>query len=409
MIVTAPDEREIILTELAEPKISNRRLVYVVAIYLLFLFGTLFLALQNQILIDEILCALLFDIVILGVLFISLIRKRVTNRLSYAGMSYRRLFVYLLIGWAVTVSGLYLPQFLTPFALEVFILASHLDDILTMGIVLYFNFMFCLLGGASMYVMCCYYLVILVNSFLAQYLKEKNTVFFLFAYICVFAANLFLPIAFSYFTYTTVKRELATYIAVYAVLVTLFARFVYPALVRMDHKAYQTAYEILLDDEYPLIVDLQRFSMAEYVHARRVSELSADCAAEIGANELACACGGLYYRMGKMLGEPEIKRAVIMATNHCFPPEVILILGEFEGKERLPQSPESAIVQMVDALITRLELIDKGMMESSWNQDMLIYQTLNEFSNDGMYDEAGLSMNQFLRIREKLVQEGIKL
>ncbi|MBQ7676923.1 MAG: hypothetical protein IJT32_01695, partial [Lachnospiraceae bacterium] len=242
-----------------------------------------------------------------------------------------------------------------------------------------------------------------------QYLKEKNTAFFLFGYLCLCAANLFLPVVFYYFTFTTVEREFLVMVAVYAALVVLFAWLVYPALIHMDHQANQTAYEILLDDEYPLIVDLQRFSMAEYVHARRVSELSADCASEIGANQLACACGGLYYRIGKMIGAPEIKNTVRMATDHCFPPEVILILGEFEGKERLPQSPESAIVQMVDALVTRLELIDKGMMESSWNQDMLIYRTLNEFSNAGMYDEAGLSMNQFLRIREKLVQEGIKL
>ncbi len=395
------------MEELAEPKISNRRLVYVVAIYLLFLFGTLFLALQNQILIDEILCALLFDVIILSVLFITMIRKRVTNRLSYAGMSYRRLFVYLLIGWIVTAAGIYLPEFMTPFAFVVYILASHLDDVLTMGIALYFNCMFCLLCGTSMYVLYCYYLVILVNSFLAQYLKNKNKSFFVFAYACVLAVNFFLPIAFSYFIYAKVAQTTVLYAAVYALLLVLFVWLLYPALLRMDDKANQTAYEILLDDEYALVADLQRYSMAEYLHARRVSELSSECAAEIDANELACACGGLYYRMGKMLGEPSIKNAVIMATNHCFPPEVIAILAEFEGKERLPQSPESAIVQMVDALVTRLELMDKNTMSSSWNQDMLIYQTLNEFSNAGMYDEAGLSMNQFLRIREKLVQEGI--
>ena len=37
---------------------------------------------------------------------------------------------------------------------------------------------------------------------------------------------------------------------------------------------------------------------------------------------------------------------------------------------------------------------------------MVIYQTLNEFSTNGMYDNAGMSMNMFLKIREYLVQEG---
>lgn len=398
------------MVELAEPKISLRRLIYVVAIFLLFLVGTFFLSLQNRILLDQVLCMLLFDIVIFGVLFITLVRKRVTNRLSYAGMSYRRLFIYLLIAWVATATGVYLPEFMAPFAFITFILASHLDDVLAMGITLYFVCVFCMLSGRSMYVLYCYFLVVLVNAFLGQYLKDLDASFRVFAYICIFAANFFFPLAFYYFLHIGFGMKNVGFVFGFALLVTLFAWLIFPALVRMDKKANQTAYEILLDDEYPLIMDLKNFSRAEYLHARRVSELAADCAMEIGGDELACACGGLYYRIGKLQGEPEIQNAVRIATDHCFPPEVIAILGEFEAKERLPQSPESAIVQMVDALVTRLELLDKNtIMSSSWNQDMLIYQTLNEYSNNGIYDQAGLSMNQFLRIREKLVQEEIRV
>ena len=36
---------------------------------------------------------------------------------------------------------------------------------------------------------------------------------------------------------------------------------------------------------------------------------------------------------------------------------------------------------------------------------MLIYQTLNELMAQGIYDESGLSMNQFLAVRERLVKE----
>ena len=37
--------------------------------------------------------------------------------------------------------------------------------------------------------------------------------------------------------------------------------------------------------------------------------------------------------------------------------------------------------------------------------EMVIYQTLNEFSAQGLYDQSGLSMNMFLKIREYLVKE----
>ena len=60
---------------------------------------------------------------------------------------------------------------------------------------------------------------------------------------------------------------------------------------------------------------------------------------------------------------------------------------------------------MVDALVTKIELLDQDTMSSTWNQDMVIYQTLNELSQKGIYDESGISINQFLKIREKLVRE----
>ena len=106
-----------------------------------------------------------------------------------------------------------------------------------------------------------------------------------------------------------------------------------------------------------------------------------------------------------MEGEPEIDNALRLANNHCFPTDVMAVMEEYGGVLRLPQTPESAIVHMVDTLVTKIEVLDQDTMSSTWNQDMVIYQTLNELSQKGFYDESGLSINQFLKIREKLVQE----
>ena len=66
---------------------------------------------------------------------------------------------------------------------------------------------------------------------------------------------------------------------------------------------------------------------------------------------------------------------------------------------------QSAIVHMVDGLLKKLEVLDEDTVGSNWNQDMVIYQTLNEYSAAGLYDRSGLSMNMFLKIREYLVNE----
>ena len=56
-------------------------------------------------------------------------------------------------------------------------------------------------------------------------------------------------------------------------------------------------------------------------------------------------------------------------------------------------------------LLKKLEVLDEDTVGSNWNQDMVIYQTLNEYSAAGLYDRSGLSMNMFLKIREYLVNE----
>jgi hypothetical protein len=49
--------------------------------------------------------------------------------------------------------------------------------------------------------------------------------------------------------------------------------------------------------------------------------------------------------------------------------------------------------------------LDRDTFSTTWNRDIVIYQSMNEKSSEGLYDNSGLSMNQFLAIRETLVKE----
>ena len=128
-------------------------------------------------------------------------------------------------------------------------------------------------------------------------------------------------------------------------------------------------------------------------------------AKEVGYRANLCLAGGFYYRMGRWIGEPYIKNAVNKAESLCFPAELISILAEYYGEEQLPSSPESALVHMVDAVVIRLEAMEQNVGQSVWNRDIVIYQTVNDFSSSEIYDHSGMSMNQFLKIREFLAKE----
>ena len=89
----------------------------------------------------------------------------------------------------------------------------------------------------------------------------------------------------------------------------------------------------------------------------------------------------------------------------CFPEELQQILAEYRGEIKLPSTKESAIVHMVDALVIKMEVLQDKVAGSKWNHDMMIYQTLNELSSAGVYDESGLSINEYIRARDFLTKE----
>ena len=119
--------------------------------------------------------------------------------------------------------------------------------------------------------------------------------------------------------------------------------------------------------------------------------------------DLASAAG-FYYRLGKWQGGPPIEKGVQMATRLCFPEELIQILREYNCTDELPSTPESALVHIIDGVLLKIEQSGEAGT-SQWNKEILINQTMNDFSSAGLYDKSGLSINTFIKIREWLLKE----
>ena len=52
----------------------------------------------------------------------------------------------------------------------------------------------------------------------------------------------------------------------------------------------------------------------------------------------------------------------------------------------------------------KFEILDKDTLNSTWNHDVVVYQLFNEISSSGIYDESGLTMNQYIKIRDFFVK-----
>lgn len=389
-----------------ESRISTGRLRYIMGIGVAFLLGHLLLFYGQEMLLDRILCLLLSDVVFLVIFFLALMNHRIEGRLPQKqSASYQKVWIGVLISWGIMLLGMLFPNYFAPFILLGVLLSPALDLPLALAMGFYEVLLFGMSRGIEMTEMVLYLLLVICGTLLVPYVIRPRDSGMLFISVIYTAVNFLLTTVFYYMAYNRIGVVQLLFLLIESLLCSFIVVVLVPWLVAKNQQETKECYISFLEDTYPLVNDIRHFSMAEYNHGRRVSRLAGICTAQINGNTDCASMAGFYYRLGKMEGEPEIDNALRLANNHCFPKDVMEVMEEYGGIRRLPQTPESAIVHMVDALVTKIELLDKDTMSSTWNQDMVIYQTLNELSEKGIYDESGISINQFLKIRERLVQE----
>lgn len=189
--------------------------------------------------------------------------------------------------------------------------------------------------------------------------------------------------------------------------VSILALMLVPRMRNRESVTETISLDTIMDESFHLRKEIERYSTVDYNHALKTSQIAERLAAALGADAKLARAGGFYYRVGKLEGEPFIENGVQLAQNNCFSERLVAILAEYNGENKRPSSTESAIVQIADMIVTKFDLFDKDTFSSGWNREIVIYQTMNEKSAQGLYDESGLSMNQFLTIRELLVKEEI--
>ncbi|MCI8326373.1 MAG: hypothetical protein HFI37_01190 [Lachnospiraceae bacterium] len=315
---------------------------------------------------------------------------------------FRTIAVVYLLGMAGCYLCFYLPEYIT-FAFTfsaLMTLAANREIALTTGIFLNLNLAFVL--NQDLRVLLAALTMGLLGVMLVYAGKKKHL--YLWVQFIVFFGTIIIVVSCYYAQHLVVTSQ-TLMSAVIMVLINLVSLQISLKVFQPKMEEVQNGiYTGLLKENYPLVQSIRRFSELDYSHAVRVSNLCGECAHLLGLDEELCRAAGFYYRIGRMEGEPYIENGVLLAENVCFPEDLIQILREYNGELTVISSKESAIVHMVDRVVTKLDLLDKKTFSTNWNQDMVIYQTLNENSSTGIYDESGLSMNQFLKIRDFLVK-----
>lgn len=385
-------------------KINLYRMLAIVVMILATLALTGILCYMNHLYLDESLCILYFDLIFLLIYLFEMEYERKRDRLSRNNQTTYVRLVAVYTACCVLVFGMsFLPEFFRPVMILPIMICAVSNPLMGMAVGLFWDILLAFVGGGNFYSLAGYVSLTLLGGVLSQPLAERR--YRIRLAVIGFFVNLLIPDVLYYLCYKEVSGWAILYGIGNGILTAFAVLIVFPLLWKsaqheVDHKLVD-----IISVDYSEVKALKNFSMAEYRHAVRVSNLAYRCAKATGLRKNVCLAAGFYYRMGQWLGEPCVQNGVDKAISLCFPDEVIRILSEYYGQENLPSTPESAVVHMVDALVLRLDALRKEVKHSQWNSEILIYQTLNEFSTSGLYDKSGMSMNLFLKIRGFLAKE----
>lgn len=318
-----------------------------------------------------------------------------------------RMIAFYFLGMLVLYYGFsYFPVYCAPVMIPAIFLTGASTPILGLAGSIYLDLMLGMVSEGSYYELAAYIILSMCGVLLTVWYRKKQ--YRIWVAMIVFALSMTVPALCYYFASCERNLNMLLYGAAGGAVTGIVLWLFFDKIRQQADTELKRSLDELLRLDFPLAQDIRNFSETDYMHACNVSQTAYQCAKLIGADADTTKVAGFYYRLGRLCGEPYVENAVQLAEKNCFPVKVIEILEEYNGLQRLPQTRESAIVHLVDTVITKFELLDKDTLQSQWNHSMVVYQTLDEKSSSGIYDESGLSMNQYLKIREYLVK-GVKL
>lgn len=316
---------------------------------------------------------------------------------------YRHIASWYMLSCGAAVLFLYLPEYARPVLLLSAGMAIVSNSFFGMMAGIFHVSVFAICGQENVYILLCDIFLLMGGCLAVTFLKEIRSrrwgIIFLFLYIFDSVT------IFSFVQTGQLDWNVLLYGACNGLVSSLGAWVLYQTLHRYLHASRKLELERILKSDFGLVQAVSNFSKADYNHGRKVSEIARKCASLVEADPDVAAAGCFYYRLGRMEGEPYVENGVALARSNHLPREVVGILREYNGEQQLPSTLESAIVHIVDSVVAKFDVLDRATLSSSWNQDMLVYQTLNENSASGLYDKSGFSMNMFLKIRDYLIKE----
>jgi len=389
-----------------EEKISIHRVLPIVGMIISAILASGVLCYLNKLEIDQIVCVGFLVLAFVPIIVFELTYERRRTMIGDNNQTtYKRAMTGFFICSLIMLGISFMPEYFRPVIILPLIMTAFSNDTLGMITGLFFNVLLAFTTGGSFYELLAYTVLVLVGGMLSKVLKHMEYRLYIgmiFLFSCVLFPNIFYYFANEEIVFSNLILGMVN-----GFVVAVYAIALFPNVREKTYREKHYYYGDILTDDYIQVREVRNYSMSEYNHARKVSDIAYKYALRLDLDADLAAAAGFYYRLGRWEGDPPIENGVRKAQELCFPDALIQILREYNATDDLPSTPESALVHIIDGLLIKMELLDGEVGTSQWNREVLIHQTLNEFSSAGYYDKSGLSINAFLQIRGWLAKEAL--
>ena len=248
---------------------------------------------------------------------------------------------------------------------------------------------------------------VLCGALLSMLLQKKR--YFLNMDLMIFLFSMSVEVLFHYFSTFQADLNMIFRGMIVGVVNILLVTIFYSIISKNDEIYYENTLDYLVDRHFPLLQDLKSCSESLFIHGIQVSKAASACATKLHLNEKLALAGGLYYRLG--LFDPGEGRfpGEILGTKNQFPSDLLQLIGEYKGEKNPFSTPESALVDIIDAVFEYINNNENSSLEgnvfSGFNQEVVSYKVMNDRSSSGIYDQSGFTMNMYITVRDYLISE----
>lgn len=387
-----------------EEKVSIFRVLPIVGIMISLMVASGTLCYLNKLEIDQIIIVVFLVLAFIPIFIFELTFQRNREMIAKNNQTnYKRVMTGFVLVSLIVIGISFMPEYFRLIMLIPLVMSAFSNDLLGLISGLFYTVILALTSGSGVYELLGYIIMVLVAGMLSKALKHME--YRLLVGMTFLFSSVLFPNIFYYFAHDEVTFQNLVSGIINGFIVAVYVIAFYPNIREKTYREKHYYYGDILADDFVQVREIRNLSAYEYEHARKVSDIAYKYALRLDLDADLAAAAGFYYRLGKWEGDPPIENGVRKAQELCFPKELIQILREYNATDELPTTQESALVHMIEGLMVKMELFNEQVGTSQWNREVLINQTLNEFSSAGLYDKSGLGINTFIKVRAWLTKE----